>query len=94
MPPLRQRLGDVQRIAESYLSFFGPSGLILLIIMWAAGLIVGFALLLWGLGAQLATASGDADLGMALYGSGTTLFTLGLGDLRPDCPDQAIRVLR
>ena len=35
------------------------------------------ALLLWGLSAQLATTGGDAGFGMALYGSGTTFFTLG-----------------
>jgi hypothetical protein len=68
---------------ETYLSVFGPLGLLLLIGMWAVGLMVGFALLLWGLGAQMATPGGDADLGTTLYGSGTTLFTLGLGDILP-----------
>src|SRR4051794_31401681 len=68
---------------ETYLSFFGPSELILLIAMWVVGLITGFALVLWGLGAQMAPTAGDADLGTALYGSGTTFFTLGLGDILP-----------
>jgi Ion channel len=79
-PARRWRSSDRR---ETYLSFFGPLGLILLIVMWAAGLIMGFALLLWGLGAQMATSAGGADFGTALYGSGTTFFTLGLGDVLP-----------
>ena len=68
---------------EAYLSFYGPFALLLLIGVWATGLIGGFALLLWGLGAQLATTGGDAGFGTALYGSGTTFLTLGLGDVLP-----------
>ena len=79
-PARHWRSGDRR---ETYLSFFGPFGLILLIALWAVGLMAGFALLLWGLGAQMATTAGDVDFGTALYGSGTTLFTLGLGDVLP-----------
>lgn len=68
---------------ETYLSFFGPLALLLLVALWASGLIVGFALVLWGIGAQMATTAGDADFATALYGSGTTFFTLGLGDVLP-----------
>jgi Ion channel len=68
---------------ETYLSFYGPFALLLLIGVWAVGLIGGFALLLWGLGAQLSATGGDAGVGTALYGSGTTFFTLGLGDVLP-----------
>jgi hypothetical protein len=68
---------------ETYLSFYGPFALLLLIGVWTPGLIGGFALLLWGLGAQLVAAGGDAGVGTALYGSGTTFFTLGLGDVLP-----------
>jgi hypothetical protein len=68
---------------ETYLSFYGPFALLLLIGMWAAGVIGGFALLLWGFGAQLVGAGGEAGFGTALYGSGTTFFTLGLGDVLP-----------
>src|SRR5215471_11268409 len=66
---------------ETYLSFYGPFALFLLFGVWATGLISGFALLFWGLGAQLATTGGDAGFGTALYGSGTTFLTLGLGDV-------------
>ena len=47
------------------------------------GLSVGFALLLWSLDAQMVTTRGDAGFGTALYGSGTTFFTLGLGRRLP-----------
>src|SRR4029453_18842129 len=70
-PARRWHSGDRR---ETYLSFFGPLALLLLIGLWAAGLIVGFALLLWGLGAQMTTTDGDAGFGTALYGSGTTFF--------------------
>ena len=68
---------------ETYLGFFGPSILMVLVAIWAAGLVVGFALLLWGLGAQMTSSRDVPDFGLALYGSGTTFFTLGLGDVLP-----------
>jgi hypothetical protein len=68
---------------EAYLSFYGPFALLLLIGVWATGLIGGFALLMWGLGAQLVAIGGDAGFGTVLYGSGTTFLTLGLGDVLP-----------
>jgi len=68
---------------ETYLSFYGPFALFLLFGVWATVLISGFALLFWGLGAQLAATGGDAGFGTALYGSGTTFLTLGLGDVLP-----------
>src|SRR5579871_5622986 len=46
MPPGRRR--------ETFLSFFGPLSLLLLLAAWALGLTLGFALLHWGLGAHLA----------------------------------------
>jgi hypothetical protein len=55
----------------------------LLIGVWSTGLIGGFALLLWGLGAQMVAPGGDAGVGTALYGSGTTFFTPGIGDVLP-----------
>ena len=35
------------------------------------------------LNAQMAATGGDAGVGTALYGSGTTFFTLGIGDVLP-----------
>ena len=68
---------------ENFLSVFGPLSLILLLATWAFGLIVGFALLHWGLGSRLTLPAGIAGFRADLYLSGTTFFTLGLGDVAP-----------
>src|SRR5713226_8063247 len=41
------------RSREKYLSFYGPLSLLLLIIVWAVGLVFGFALLQAGLGSAI-----------------------------------------
>lgn len=71
---------------EIYLSFFGPLSLLLLLGVWAVGLIFGFAMLQWGLGSALNAPEGSATFGTDLYMSGTTFFTLGLGDVTPRGP--------
>ena len=69
---------------ERVLSVYGPLSLVGLIAVWAIGLIVGFAALHWGIGSRLQTSSGAAGaLADDLYMSGTTFFTLGLGDVHP-----------
>ncbi len=68
---------------ESFLSFFGPLSLLFLLGVWAAGLIVGFALLHWSMGSLEITSGGTANFATDLYLSGTTFFTLGLGDVVP-----------
>jgi Ion channel len=68
---------------ENFLSIYGPLSLILLLGLWATGLIFGFALLQWGLGTRLQTPAGLRGFAADLYYSGTTLFTLGLGDVSP-----------
>jgi hypothetical protein len=68
---------------ENVLMVFGPLSLILLLVAWAFGLIVSFALLHWGLGSQLAGPSGLTGFREDLYMSGTNFFTLGLGDVTP-----------
>ncbi len=68
---------------ENFLSFYALLGLLSVFIAWAVGLVAGFALLSRGLGSHLA---GEGRLGgfeTDLYMSGTTFFTLGLGDLHP-----------
>lgn len=74
----RRMASDARR--ETYLSFYGPLSLLLLLELWAASLIVGFALLYW---AVERTGRAGWALGTALYLSGTTFFTLGLGDVLP-----------
>ena len=68
---------------ETYLSFYGPLSLLVLLWLWAAGLIVGFAMLQWGLGSHLSVAGRAARFADDLYMSGTTFVTLGLGDVAP-----------
>ena len=71
---------------EAVLTVFGPLSLILLIILWALGLVVSFGLLHWGLRSQLLDRDGTSGFGVDLYMSGTTFFTLGLGDVTPSTP--------
>lgn len=70
---------------ETALSYYGPLSLVFLIMVWAATLVIGFALLYFGLGSPFVDNSAGALVGMRsdLYVSGTTLFTLGLGDVVP-----------
>src|SRR6266540_4048496 len=68
---------------ENVLMVFGPASLILLLVAWAVGLIVSFALLHWGLGTQLAGPQGLTGFREDLDLSGTNFFTLGLGDVTP-----------
>jgi len=69
------------RWRTGFLSAFGPLSLFVLVVLWAAGLIAGLALLHWSLGTALSVA--DAGFGAYLYFSGTTFFTLGYGDMVP-----------
>jgi hypothetical protein len=71
------------RRRESWLSYFGPFSLLLLLGIWAGGLICGFALIHWALGSAVLTMDGRTGLLTDLYLSGTTFFTLGLGDVLP-----------
>ena len=68
---------------EKYLSYYGPLSLLLLLSVWALSLIVGFAMLQWALGSAMSAPEGTATFGTDLYMSGTTFFTLGLGDVIP-----------
>jgi hypothetical protein len=71
---------------ETFLSYFGPLSLLLLLSIWAFGLIVGFALLHWASGSLIKTPEGTAGFSTDLYLSATTFFTLGLGDVTPVAP--------
>lgn len=71
---------------ETYLSFYGPLSLLLLLMVWATGLIFGFALLHWANGSAIDSARGNSGFSTDLYFSGTNFFTLGLGDVTPRTP--------
>ena len=68
---------------ESLLSFYGPISLLLLLAFWAVTLVFGFGLLHYGTVSVFSGAVFPSRFWNALYMSGTTLFTLGLGDLTP-----------
>lgn len=72
-----------RRTRETGFSFYGPLSLLLLMGLWAVGLVFGFGLMFYGLGAPLHDPLGLRPLHTAIYISGTTLFTLGLGDVMP-----------
>jgi Ion channel len=69
---------------ESYLSYFGPLSLILLLVFWAVGLIFGFALLQYGIGEHIRLGNEPITFPILLYHSGETFFTLGYGDIVPN----------
>jgi hypothetical protein len=71
------------RRRDAFLSFYGPLSLILLLALWAAGIVLAFGLLQWGAGSALTFAGGLPGFGSDVYMSGTTFFTLGLGDVVP-----------
>jgi hypothetical protein len=68
---------------ERFLAVYGPLSLLGLAALWAVGLIAGFAGLHWSAGSNLHPATSEHRAIDDLYMSGTTLFTLGLGDLQP-----------
>jgi hypothetical protein len=51
--------------------------------LWATGLIIGFGLVHWASGSMIRTPDGTGSLWSYLYLSGTTFFTLGIGDITP-----------
>ncbi len=68
---------------ETFLSLYGPLALLFLLWVWATGLVIGFATVQWSLGSQLVSPYGHPGFPADLYMSGTTFFTLGLGDVVP-----------
>lgn len=68
---------------DSLLSYYGPISLLLLLGLWAVALMFGFALIHYGAHTQFSGAIFPSRFGNYLYVSGTTLVTLGLGDLFP-----------
>ncbi len=74
IPPERQ---------ETWLSIFGPISILLLLALWAGMMVLGYALLQWSAGSAVVMQDGKTGFLIDLYMSGTTFFTLGLGDVVP-----------
>ena len=76
-----------RKLRETLYSTYGPGSLLFLLMVWALLLVTGFGLLLFALGTPFADAMATSTvigrLRTDLYVSGTTLFTLGLGDVVP-----------
>jgi hypothetical protein len=73
------------KLRDSYLSFFGPLSILMLFGLWALGLVLGFALL-HHTALSTVDINGQAAFRRDLYLSGSTFFTLGLGDVVPRTP--------
>jgi Ion channel len=72
------RFGSSER-REAFLGTFGSLVVVVLLIVWVAGLIVGYGLVLFAFKDQLRPE--PESLGTALYFSGVSLLTLGFGDI-------------
>jgi hypothetical protein len=85
--PVWRSLGRLRKAGnprENFLSVYGPLSLLLLLVVWAVGLLFSFALLYWGFGTKLHAPDGIRGFAADLYFSGTNLVTLGLGDVLPE----------
>lgn len=83
--PWRKIAGHIQTASrqQSFLGYYGPLSLIMLLAFWAAGLICGFGLLQYGIGGHEQLGHEPLTFGRILYHSGQTFFTLGYGDILP-----------
>ncbi len=68
---------------ETLLSIYGPLSLLMLLTVWALTVVLGFALLHLALGSNVGHITEHNGFFTDLYYSGTTFFTLGLGDIAP-----------
>ena len=71
------------RRREAAFSYYGPLSLILLLVVWAGSMVIGFALIFYALGSPFTDTFLGPGFRSDLYVSGTTIFTLGLGDVTP-----------
>ncbi len=72
-----------KKIRESAFGIFGPLSLLVLVAIWAVGLVLGFALMQYGSGSAINVTGFNNGFWTDAYLSGTTFFTLGLGDVIP-----------
>jgi hypothetical protein len=78
-----------KRVREQIYSVYGPLCLLLLLLLWAVLLICGFAMIFFSMRSPFGDVMVGHNAGSLsrfatdLYVSGTTLFTLGLGDVVP-----------
>ena len=71
------------KVRESAFGVFGPLSLLILVAVWAVGLVLSFALMQYGSGSAVNVTGTNTGFWTDAYLSGTTFFTLGLGDVIP-----------
>lgn len=77
------RMFRSKKARETHLSYYGPLSLLALFTAWALLLIFTFAVLHWAAGSAITMSGTPSTFRTDLYMSGTTFFTLGLGDVTP-----------
>jgi len=77
-----KRLRELRKRESAY-SYYGPMSLIFLLAVWAGAMVVGFAVIYYALGSPFTDNTQGPGMRSDLYVSGTTIFTLGLGDVTP-----------
>jgi len=77
------RLIHKKKRRETFLGIFGPLSLLVLLTVWAVTVVLGFALIHFALGSNIGHITEHSGFFTDLYFSGTTFFTLGLGDIAP-----------
>jgi hypothetical protein len=77
------RLVPSKKVRESSFGVFGPLSLLVLVAVWAVGLVLSFALMQYGSGSAVNVTGTNTGFWTDAYLSGTTFFTLGLGDVVP-----------
>src|SRR2546430_2244196 len=76
-------LFSARKTREALLGFYVPMSIILLIVVWAVGLVLGLALMQYGAGSSINISGSQPGFWTYLYLSRTSFFTLGLGDVVP-----------
>jgi hypothetical protein len=72
-----------KKVRESAFGIFGPISLLILVAIWAVGLVLSFGLMQYGSGSAVNVTGTNTGFWTDMYLSGTTFFTLGLGDVIP-----------
>jgi ion channel len=72
-----------KKVRDAHLSYYGPLSLLGLFATWAILLILAFAMLHWAAGSAINAPGETPTFRTDFYLSGTTFFTLGLGDVTP-----------
>jgi len=80
---LMTSLVSARKSREAFLGFYGPLSLLVLVGVWATGLVFGFGLMQYGAGSAVVISGSEPSFLTDIYLSGTTFFTLGLGDVIP-----------